>query len=76
MVVPKQYVEKVGEAGFKRHPIGAGPYKFVEFVAGVRLVGEAFQDFWRKVPHIKRIETSFLVSARENYEKLQKRIVF
>ena len=55
-VVPKKYVEKVGEAGFKKHPIGAGPYKFVEFVTGVRLVGEAFEDYWRKVPHIKRIE--------------------
>jgi peptide/nickel transport system substrate-binding protein len=55
-VVPKKYVEQVGDAGFKRHPIGCGPYKFVEFVPGVKLVGEAFEDFWRKVPHIKRME--------------------
>ncbi len=55
-VVPKKYVEKVGDAGFKRNPIGAGPYKFVEFVPGVRLVVEAFDGYWRKVPHIKRIE--------------------
>ena len=55
-VVPKRYVEKMGDAGFKRHPIGCGPYKFVEFVAGVKLVGEAFDQFWRKVPKIKRIE--------------------
>ncbi len=55
-VVPKKYVEKVGEAGFKKHPVGAGPYKFVEFVTGVRLVGEAFEEYWRKVPSIKRME--------------------
>ena len=55
-IVPKKYVEKVGEAGFKKHPIGAGPYKFVEFKPGVSLVGEAFKDYWRKVPNIKRIE--------------------
>lgn len=55
-VVPKKYVEKVGVAGFKRHPIGAGPYKFVEFSAGTNLIGEAFEDFWKKVPHIKRLE--------------------
>ena len=24
-VVPKKYVEQVGEAGFKKHPVGAGP---------------------------------------------------
>src|SRR5215475_15535519 len=28
-VVPKKYLERVGEDGFKKHPIGAGPYKFV-----------------------------------------------
>ena len=55
-VVPKKYIEKVGDAGFRRHPIGCGPYKFVEFVPGVRLVGEAFEEYWRKVPHIKRLE--------------------
>ncbi len=55
-VVPKKYIEKVGEAGFKKNPVGAGPYKFVEFVTGVRLVGEAFEEYWRKVPHIKRME--------------------
>src|SRR6266568_8638709 len=27
-IVPKKYVEKVGEDGFKKAPIGAGPYKF------------------------------------------------
>src|SRR5205085_6202083 len=26
-VVPKKYLEKVGEDGFKKAPIGAGPYK-------------------------------------------------
>lgn len=55
-VVPKKYMEKVGVAGFKKHPIGCGPYKFVEFVPGVKLVGEAFEDYWRKVPNIKRLE--------------------
>ena len=28
-VVPKKYVERVGEEGFKKAPIGAGPYRFV-----------------------------------------------
>ena len=55
-VVPKKYVEKVGDAGFKKHPIGCGPYKFVEFVPGVKFVGEAFEEYWRKVPQIKRME--------------------
>ena len=35
-IVPKKYVEKVGDDGFKKHPIGAGPYKFVSFTPGDR----------------------------------------
>src|SRR5499433_4291298 len=54
-VVPKKYVEKVGDDGFKRAPVGAGPYKFVSFRPGVELVVEAHEQFWRKVPHVKRL---------------------
>src|SRR6516225_8435012 len=45
-IVPKKYVEKVGEDGFKKAPIGAGPYKFVSFTPGVELVLEAFDQYW------------------------------
>jgi peptide/nickel transport system substrate-binding protein len=54
-IVPKKYVEKVGEEGFKKAPVGAGPYKFVSFTPGVELVMEAFDGYWRKVPSVKRI---------------------
>ncbi|PYM40420.1 MAG: hypothetical protein DME12_15700 [Candidatus Rokuibacteriota bacterium] len=54
-VVPKRYVELVGDEGFKRTPVGAGPYKFVSFTPGVELVMEAFDQYWRKPPSVKRL---------------------
>jgi len=54
-IVPKRYAEMVGEEGFKRHPIGAGPYRFVSFNPGVELVLEAFEGYWRKPPSVKRL---------------------
>jgi peptide/nickel transport system substrate-binding protein len=54
-VVPKKYVEKVGDDGFKRAPIGAGPYRFVSFNPGVELVLEANEHYWRKPPAVKRL---------------------
>jgi peptide/nickel transport system substrate-binding protein len=54
-VVPKKYVEQVGDEGFKKAPIGAGPYKFVSFTPGVELVLEAFDGYWRKTPSVKRL---------------------
>jgi peptide/nickel transport system substrate-binding protein len=54
-VVPKKYVEKVGDDGFKKAPIGAGPYRFVSFTPGVELVLEANESYWRRVPSVKRL---------------------
>ena len=54
-IVPKKYVEQVGEDGFKKAPVGAGPYKFVSFTPGVELVCEAFEGYWRKPPAVKRL---------------------
>ncbi len=54
-IVPKKYVEKVGDDGFKKAPVGAGPFKFVSFTPGVELVLEAFPEYWRKAPQVKRL---------------------
>jgi peptide/nickel transport system substrate-binding protein len=54
-IVPKKYVEQVGDEGFKKAPIGAGPYKFVSFNPGVELVLDAFDQYWRKPPAVKRL---------------------
>ncbi len=54
-IVPKKYVEKVGDDGFKKAPVGAGPYKFASFTPGIELVFEAFEGYWRKTPNVKRL---------------------
>ncbi len=55
IVVPKKYVEQVGDDGFRKHPIGAGPYKFVSHKPGVEIVLEANPGYWRHVPYVKRL---------------------
>src|SRR5207245_4984300 len=35
-IVPVKYVEKVGDEGFKKAPVGAGPYRFVSVTPGGR----------------------------------------
>ncbi|PYO01602.1 MAG: hypothetical protein DMD91_06880 [Candidatus Rokuibacteriota bacterium] len=54
-IVPKKYVEKVGDDGFKKAPVGAGPYRFVSSTPGVDLIMEAYEGYWRKVPFVKRL---------------------
>jgi peptide/nickel transport system substrate-binding protein len=71
-IVPKKYVEQVGDDGFKKHPIGLGPYKFVSNTPGVELVMEAFEDYWRKVPHIKRLVFKSVPEATTRLAMLKK----
>ena len=54
-IVPKKYVETVGDDGFKKNPVGLGPYKFVSHTPGVELVMEAYEGYWRKIPSVKRL---------------------
>jgi peptide/nickel transport system substrate-binding protein len=54
-IVPKKYTEQVGPDGFKKHPVGLGPYKFVSHTPGIELVLEAFEGYWRKMPAVKRL---------------------
>src|SRR5437762_7859464 len=54
-IVPKRYVEKVGDEGYKKMPVGAGPYRFVSFTPGVELVLEAFDHYWRTTPSVTHL---------------------
>ncbi len=54
-IAPRRYVEQVGPDGFKKHPIGLGPYRFMSHTPGVELVLEAFEGYWRKIPSVKRL---------------------
>jgi peptide/nickel transport system substrate-binding protein len=55
LVVPKKYATQVGDDGFRKHPIGAGPFKFVSHTPGVDVVLEAYTGYWRRVPNVKRL---------------------
>ena len=53
--MPKKYIEKVGDEGFKKAPVGAGPYKLASFNPGIEMVFEAHERYWRKAPAVKRL---------------------
>jgi peptide/nickel transport system substrate-binding protein len=54
-IVPKKYTEQIGNDKFKEQPVGLGPYRFVNYQPGVELVLEAFPEYWRKPPAVKRL---------------------
>src|SRR2546422_3855573 len=70
---PKKYLTQVGDEGFRKHPIGAGPYKFVSHTPGVEVVLEAYTAHWRKVPrseeHTSELQSRLHLVCRLLLEK-------
>jgi peptide/nickel transport system substrate-binding protein len=54
-VVPKNYLQSVGVAGFNKAPIGSGPYKLVEYATNSRIVLERNEQYWGPKPAIRRV---------------------
>ena len=46
MIVPKKYIETVGEEKFAAEPIGSGPYRFKKRVSGYSIEFEAMPKHW------------------------------
>src|SRR6202022_4998004 len=53
IVLPNNYLTQIGDDGFKKQPVGAGPYKFVSTKPGIEVVLEADPGYWRRVPNVK-----------------------
>ena len=65
-ILPREEVEK--GASFAVAPIGLGPFKFIEYVPGSRVVAERFAQFYKPgLPHADRVVYQIMseASARE-----------
>ncbi|MCL4535817.1 MAG: ABC transporter substrate-binding protein [Bacteroidetes bacterium] len=47
-MVSKAAVEKNGDDGFLKHPVGAGPFEFVDWIEGNKLTVKRFDGYWEK----------------------------
>jgi peptide/nickel transport system substrate-binding protein len=62
-IFPKAYREKVGDKGFAEHPIGAGPFKWLEYKQDVYWKVEAVKKHYRKTPEIKTFKLVYVPEA-------------
>lgn len=70
-IVPKKHIEKVGDAEYKKHPIGCGPFKFVQYQPGVKVISERFDDFWRKKPGVQKMEWAIIKEKATRYAMIK-----
>ncbi|MDR3280288.1 MAG: ABC transporter substrate-binding protein [Synergistaceae bacterium] len=61
-IVNQKAVEEYGDK-FGRNPVGTGPYKFISWNVGDRIVMEANEKYWGKQPPIQRAEFRFITDS-------------
>lgn len=54
-ITPKAYFTEVGRDGFIARPVGAGPYKLVDYQQGSRIVLEPNEYYWGDKPQVERL---------------------
>lgn len=54
-IVPKAYIERVGDEEFAKNGIGTGPYKIVKLAPKDRLILERFDGYWEAKPPVKQL---------------------
>lgn len=54
-IVPKDYIEEIGDEAFQTAPIGTGPYKLTQY-SPEKYVLERYDGFWGDKPAAKSIE--------------------
>ena len=60
MAIPSlEALEKYGDQ-INRNPVGTGPFKFVEWIPGNRIVLERFDDYWGPKPKYKTLVIRFV----------------
>jgi peptide/nickel transport system substrate-binding protein len=55
MMVPKEYIEKVGDAGFAAKPVGAGPFQIIDFKHDEYVRVKAVRNHYRKTPYVDEV---------------------
>jgi peptide/nickel transport system substrate-binding protein len=69
-IVSPTAVKKLGSK-FGSHPVGTGPYHFVEWIPGDRITLERNQQYWDRPPRIRYLVLLTLPDSRERLQALE-----
>lgn len=73
-ILPREYLESVGDEGLAEHPVGTGPYRFVRWNRGKSIQLEANPNYWRPgLPRIKKVTFLFVPQSRQVTELVEGR---
>ena len=71
-VVPREEVERLGEVEFGRRPVGTGPFRFVNWVAGEEITLEANEAYFEGRPFLDRLYYHIMTNHQDILAKFEK----
>jgi peptide/nickel transport system substrate-binding protein len=71
VIVPPQYIQKVGSDGFAAHPIGTGPFKVADYQPKVSVTMQPFPGGWAGTPKLDEVVFRFIVEPDTQVAELQ-----
>lgn len=63
-IISQKYYEKVGRERFRKHPVGSGPFRYVEWKVAESVTMEAVEDHWAHKVDFKTLK--LLIVPDEN----------
>lgn len=71
-VLPTEYFNEVGDEGYTAHPVGSGPYTYVEFEKGSHCTITAVENHWKYgTPAIKDITFHVILDSAARVAALE-----
>ncbi len=70
MIVPPRYVTEKGDEYFNTHPVGTGPFKFVDYKPKVSLTLERNADYWDGAPKLGKLVYRYITEPSTQASEL------
>jgi peptide/nickel transport system substrate-binding protein len=63
-ILSKDYINEIVDTN-ETWPIGTGPYKLVDYQEGKHIILERFDEYWRGIPDIERVNVILMNNSEE-----------
>jgi peptide/nickel transport system substrate-binding protein len=70
-ILPKNYIEKVGDDEYAKNIVSSGPFKWVGYKQDVYIDVEAYEGHYRHVPEIKNLRFIYVVEDQTRLAMLK-----
>lgn len=71
-IIPHAYMASVGVDGFQQHPVGTGPFEFVEWVKGDHITYKANPNYWQEgLPKAETLTFRFIPDSATRVAAIQ-----